>query len=175
MTKYYDGPCSLRNRTSPETTLHLLKWFAKYDPETGIFTCIKTSKGRTVPVGQQLGHIQHTTGYRYISIEGNRFSCHALAYLWMEKLWHKKYLDHINGNRDDNRWSNLREVTCQQNMCNTPAAARGGVGFHKASGKWRAYIKIDGKAKHLGLFLTKDEAVAAHNITYQQRLNHLDL
>jgi len=152
---------------NPQEVLADLRRFAKYQPETGKFICIATTKGRTVPVGGELGHLGPTTGYLYISIKKIRHTCHALAWLWMTGEWHTKQIDHINQNRTDNRWSNLRQVTPQQNQYNRKRT--GGVGFHKASGKWRAYLTVNNKAMHLGLFSTKEEAEAVHLRAYQAR------
>lgn len=76
-------------------------------------------------------------------------------------------VDHINGNRLDNRKENLRYATRSQNLRNRGAAKHSksgikGVYFHRATGKWRAEMKIDGKSKHLGLFETKELAHAAY-------------
>jgi hypothetical protein len=148
----------------PKVILSALKKFADYEPETGKFICINTGKGRSVAIGGELGHISKTNGYRYIIINGLRFSCHALAYLWMIGDWHVDQLDHINHCCTDNRWDNLQVSTAQRNQFNR--VRQGGVGFHKASGKYRAYITVNGKAQHLGLFFTKEEAQKAYNAAY---------
>ena len=62
-------------------------------------------------------------------------------------------IDHINGNKLDNRLSNLRNVTNQHNTFNRTKAK--GYCFNKRSNKYQAQIVIDGKQKHLGLFKTK--------------------
>ena len=74
------------------------------------------------------------------------------------------YVDHINGNRLDNRKCNLRIVTNQQNHFNLTNNGLGnnnrkGVSFRKDRNKWRAYITIDGKQISLGLFETEEEAI----------------
>ena len=61
-------------------------------------------------------------------------------------------IDHINGNKVDNRISNLRNVTHQHNQFNTKAK---GYSFNKQTNKYKAQIMIDGKRKHLGYFKTK--------------------
>jgi hypothetical protein len=81
--------------------------------------------------------------------------------------WPDKQIDHINEDPSDNRWSKLRLATKAQNMRNitrTKAKTSGykGVGWSKASQKWRAYIRADGINYHLGLFKTKEEAAAAY-------------
>jgi hypothetical protein len=157
----------MTKQADPVATLQCLKKFAEYEPETGKFICTHTGKGRTVPIGGELGHISKTVGYKYIVINGSRFSCHALAYLWMTGSWYDGQIDHVNGNRTDNRWRNLRVTTSRGNQCNR--LKPGGVGYHGASGKWRAYITDNGKAIHLGLFNTEDEARSFHSRAYSLR------
>ena len=75
-------------------------------------------------------------------------------------------IDHINGNRADNRIDNLRVVTSAENKKNLAMNSRNtsgisGVGWHKATGKWRAYLRVAGKHKQLGLFLSKQDAAQA--------------
>lgn len=75
--------------------------------------------------------------------------------------------DHINGNGLDNRKSNLRLVTKSQNMMNRGLQKNSisgyvGVSKHK-QGKWRAYIKVNRKQIHIGMFTDKKEAAKAYN------------
>ncbi len=73
-------------------------------------------------------------------------------------------IDHINRVRDDNRISNLRLATISQNTFNQPRrkeSAINGVSWHKVANKWRAYISVNGRFKHLGCYRDIDEAVAA--------------
>lgn len=74
-------------------------------------------------------------------------------------------VDHINGDKLDNRRENLRVCTNAQNSMNQRRSIGNTSGFkgvrrHAASGKWQAIIKKDGKARYLGLF--EDPRVAAH-------------
>lgn len=72
-------------------------------------------------------------------------------------------IDHRNGDTLDNRKSNLRFASPSGNRANARAqfgtSQYKGVSFHRLTGKWRAYIKVDSKAWHLGLF--DDEVSAA--------------
>lgn len=76
-------------------------------------------------------------------------------------------VDHRNMDGLDNRRSNLREATRSQNMANS--RSRGGssqykgVGWHKAAGKWKAAICIEGKSVHLGLFADEKDAALAYD------------
>jgi hypothetical protein len=76
-------------------------------------------------------------------------------------------VDHINGNKSDNRPHNLRECSRTENLRNRSKVGKSGVvgvcRFNQ-NGKWRAYIKVNGKQKHLGYFEKKADAVAARNI-----------
>ena len=73
-------------------------------------------------------------------------------------------IDHINGDRYDNRIINLKEATTSENNRNrriTDRNTSGYVGVVKQGDKWYAYIKVDGKKIHLGTYNTKDEAIQA--------------
>ena len=75
-------------------------------------------------------------------------------------------IDHINGNRLDNRKCNLRKATFQQNSFNIDNNGQGsnnrkGVSYRKDRGKWRAYITVNDKQIVLGSFNTEEEAIKA--------------
>jgi len=74
-------------------------------------------------------------------------------------------IDHINGDGLNNLKSNLRIVTHRQNTQNrhaTKSSIYPGVGWCKKDKKWRAYITINGKDKHLGNFGVEADAYAAY-------------
>lgn len=93
--------------------------------------------------------------------------------------WHPQYMhtfltglplvDHANGNGLDNRRGNLRAATSAQNAANRPTrldsrSGLKGVYANRGRGKpWRAQICVDGKKRHLGLFLTAEEAALAYD------------
>ena len=64
-------------------------------------------------------------------------------------------LDHINQIKDDNRISNLRSVTPQQNQFNTKAK---GYCWDRINQKWMSRIMINGKKISLGYYNTEDDA-----------------
>lgn len=83
------------------------------------------------------------------------------------------YLDHINGDRGDNRIVNLRAVTKLQNSRNAqflpPESGCVGVYWHLRAGKWAASIGLNNTKIHIGLFEDLSEAIAAR----KQRQNSL--
>ena len=75
-------------------------------------------------------------------------------------------IDHINGDRADNRWGNLRSVGRFENARNlglskNNTSGHNGVYWFPRYQKWMASIRINGKRKNLGYFATKEEAIAA--------------
>lgn len=128
-----------------------------YEPETGFFY----SKAN----GKKVGSITDC-GYRIISVLGESLSAHRLAWLYVYGYVPENWIDHINQKKDDNRISNLREVSPLCSARNRPIRSDNtsgvvGVCWHKNSGKWVAGIKLNGKRVHLGIFKTKIEAVKA--------------
>lgn len=65
-------------------------------------------------------------------------------------------VDHINGNKLDNRLSNLRVCTQQQNSFNREAK-----GVFKIGSRYQARIMVDGKFLHIGMYDTEEEAQQA--------------
>lgn len=96
-------------------------------------------------------------GYLRGSLLGTNVAAHRVAFLIMTDRWPSPEVDHENGVRSDNRWSNLREATVSQNSRNRKPRSDNAVGFkgvswRKDCQKWRAYICVDGKTIHLGSF-----------------------
>jgi hypothetical protein len=73
-------------------------------------------------------------------------------------------VDHINGNRRDNRRCNLREVTSAQNCQNRRAANQTGLkGVHPRGKKFFACIRVEGKFTYLGIYPTAEEAARVYD------------
>ena len=106
-------------------------------------------------------------GYLVGNIFYRRYYAHRVIWALVHGKWPDRDIDHINGDRADNRLCNLREATNAENAYNmkTPAhntSGYKGVGWHVATQRWRAQITVDGAYKHLGMFDTAEEAHAAY-------------
>ena len=135
-----------------------------YDPETGIFLW-KVSRQGTSGIGSVAG--RNLNGYRHIKISGIRYSAHRLAWKMTTGFDPVNEIDHINGERSDNRIANLREATRSENVRNqgkrtTNTSGHKGVSFNKPTGKWVTKIVIAGKKKHIGYFTDIHEAAASY-------------
>lgn len=143
-----------------------LKELLDYDPETGVFTWrVKPKKG-PVNVGDFAG-TRARTGYFVIRLDRVLYLRHRLAWLYQHGSWPTKHIDHISGVPGDDRITNLRECTMQENQQNLKRSSANtsgftGVHWHKQRLKWSAGIRANGIPKFLGLFGTKDEANSAY-------------
>lgn len=146
-------------------TQERLKELLKYEEHTGVFTWVKPTSNR-VKIGDKVLTKSH--GYYVVRVDGVRYMCHRLAWLYMTGLMPKNVIDHIDGNSENNAFVNLREATQEQNMHNmkkhaTNTSGYKGVHFHKGTNKWRAVVTVKNKPKHLGLFATPQEASNAYS------------
>ena len=143
-----------------------LKSLVSYDQTTGLFSWLKKKpQGR---YNQHLGWITDK-GYVEICIAQKRLKAHRWAWFYVYGELPKQ-IDHINGDKTDNRLCNLRVVTNKQNHENRGAQNNNTSGFKGVTSfknKWRAQITHNRKNHHIGLFDTPEKAHAA----YKQKAN----
>lgn len=142
-------------------TQEALKNQIEYNPITGSWEWLLPKKGRTV--GKPAGCLCKTHGYRFIVIGGVRYRANRLAYLYMEGGMPPAKnakgeiieIDHANGIKDDDRWTNLRICTRSQNLRNqkksTKSSPYKGVYPYGKSGLYIAKIYVDGTSLTLGI------------------------
>ncbi len=136
-----------------------------YDPETGIFTWKTISSYRKAKIGDQVAK-KDAYGYPMVRIKHKKFTLHKLAWFLIYGEWitWPMTIDHVNGDRSDNRMANLRKATVRMQNQNRPGHRSGRlVGCTKSKdGKWEAHCKIDTKTHYLGRFFTEIEAHTAY-------------
>ena len=89
----------------------------KYDPETGVVTRLIKYANNKHPAGSIVGSKDEQKGYLYCQLNGKRTKLHRFIWFWMTGEW-PEWVDHKNRIRDDNRWSNLRNVTPKESAQN---------------------------------------------------------
>lgn len=139
--------------------------FVSYDPETGFFTR-NASKYCPWTVGEQAGSIV-TKGYRRIFINKEYYMEHRLAWIIINEIIPENMtIDHINGDKSDNRICNLRLATDCQNSYYRPRKSSNTSGmkgvYQRENGKYRATITVNKQRTNLGTFETKEQAYAAY-------------
>lgn len=128
----------------------------EYNPSTGEFRWKLGGKGRRV--NSKAGTI-NSNGYYYLCLNSKRYLAHRAAIYLTTGEWPNGDVDHINGDKLDNRISNLRVCTKSQNQMNRKAK---GYSLHKRSGLYQARIGVSGKEVYLGWFEKENEARAAY-------------
>lgn len=162
-------------------TVDFLRTLLRYEPETGkLFWLARTPEmfvAKEQPAahscaiwnrrfaGQEALTANTGRGYRQGSIFGKKCFAHRAAWALASGSWPEADVDHINGDRSDNRADNLRSATRTENGRNQKLRSTntsGAMGVSKARGDaWQAYVKVDGVSRHLGTFASKEDAVRA--------------
>jgi len=148
--------------------LSVLESVLSIDDQTGrVFWRAKAFKNCII--GKEIGNVSGC-GYREVRLFGVRTYVHRVVWrMRVGMLTQGCHIDHIDGDRLNNRLSNLREVTCSVNLQNQKRARRDnksgalGVAPHPCvKGKFTAQITLNGKKRHIGVFTTPEAAHAAY-------------
>lgn len=119
-------------------------------------------------------------GYLVGNIFYRQLRAHRVIWAIVTGFWPVEQIDHDDHDRSNNKFGNLSEATNQENGRNRSISKNNtsgvvGVSWYKYTSKWVAKIRIDGRAKHLGYFDDKADAIAARataNIEYDFHVNH---
>jgi hypothetical protein len=131
--------------------------------ETGKL-CWKVRRGGPAIAGGEVGSI--VGSYLKVKLKGKSYPVHRIIWLLATGEHPDRFVDHINGNRLDNRLCNLRLVTKAENAKNrrttkTSTSGLNGVVWASDRKKWRAFIRWDNRLEHLGTHDDFFEAVCA--------------
>jgi hypothetical protein len=147
-------------------TASRLRELFHYDPITGLFT--RRVAVRNGPAGVVAGWL-NSCGYIQITVDQKKHRAHRLALLYVNGEWPDGEVDHINGERADNRLSNLRDVSGAVNRQNRhharPQSHSGLLGVwpaKNAKNPFQSRIRMNGKQKYLGVFPTAQLAHEAY-------------
>lgn len=141
-----------------ELTRGAARTLLDYDQDTGEFIrkyppSRRNKNGRLVKVGWP-----DNRGYIIIRLGRKCYKAHRLAWLWEQ-------IDHIDRNKSNNKWSNLREATNSQNQANTAPRRNNTAGLkgaHKHPSGWTSRIRVNGERHFLGIFDSPEKANAAY-------------
>lgn len=171
-----------------------LRQLLDYDPETGALTWKRREPSMFRDGAKTAAHIcagwntryagtpaleaHDTQGYKRGDVLGTGFLAHRVIWMWVNGYWPEQ-VDHINGDRKDNRIVNLREVSNAVNGKNRRLNSNNKSGIsgvrRHSGGQWEAKIKIGGKMLRLGLFDTIEQAAEARRraeVEYDFHPNH---
>lgn len=132
------------------------KELLRFDGETGFF--YRAANGARADRSA-------VNGYRRVTVNGKTHYAHRLAWFYSTGSWPTETIDHINGNRADNRLANLRPATRLEQQGNRKSQ-KGGTGYrgvHTNRQRFVAHICHAGKTTYIGSFSSAEEAAAAYD------------
>lgn len=138
-----------------EIDIKLMQEYVEYNSTTGALT-YKIS-------GKQARDTDRD-GYIRVCVRGKKYQAHRVAWVLHNEENPSHQIDHINGDKQDNRIDNLRQATSQQQCANKPSK-----GIGRKQGKWRAQTKYNGKHIHIGLY----ECPLIAHIAYTDKMREL--
>ncbi|MGQ2942900.1 MAG: HNH endonuclease [Blastomonas fulva] len=162
--------------TKPLPSPRQLRAMLDFNPDTGIAiwrwrSDLRVSCNNRI-AGKPAFNCLDSRGYYRGQIAGKQILFHRVAWAIHFGKWPTGQIDHINGDRRDNRIANLRDVPRAENMRNKGRSRKNtsgttGVYWHSHRQKWAAEIRVEGKNKHLGYFAKIEDAVAARKVGSQ--------
>lgn len=148
----------------PPFPLEIIRDRLSYNAETGVLSWIVVPSNN-VQAASRAGAVLKI-GYRKIVMNNYQMYAHHVAWYMHHGKWPESQIDHVNGDRDDNRILNLRLATQAQQNFNTKlpcsnTSGHKGVARCSKTNRWRAYIVLNRKQKFLGNYDNFGSAVAA--------------
>lgn len=158
-------PLRVMTKAKPLPAVEIIAELFEYNQETGVF--IRKTTWQNYKAGSEAGRLNRD-GYRYICVKRRSYAAHRLAWLMVTKIDPAGFeIDHIDGDRQNNAFSNLRLATRHENNQNAKrrqdnSSGYKGVHFRKEMNKWRATIQVNKRQVRLGYFDTPELAHMAY-------------
>ena len=144
-----------------------LKELVSYDETTGKFFAL-VSRGN-IKAGNEL--VGEKEGYRQIHIDGKNYYAHRLAWLYVYGTMPSQMIDHIDGDKKNNKIENLRHVSDFENARNS-AKKKGSASKYRgvcwSHGSWVACIRVNGKLKTIVRSKREEHAAMMYDIASLQ-------
>ncbi|MAN98520.1 MAG: HNH endonuclease [Roseovarius sp.] len=149
-------------------TPEILREILRYEPKTGLlfwrerpqrffrnYRSCRSWNGKFA--GTEALNSANDRGYKCGNIFAKHYASHRVVWAIVHGEWPTEQVDHINGDRADNRIENLRAVSSCENNQNRQipsnnSSGQMGVSWHKSQRKWCASITVAGQRSHLGHF-----------------------
>jgi hypothetical protein len=136
-----------------------------YDPETGDLTR-RVACGQRGRAGAIVGTLNEPGGYLRVVVDASSYYVHCIIWKMMKGRDPAVMVDHEDGNKLNNRWTNLRLATNGENICNSRLRRDNrsgvkGVIWEADRERWLAYITVNGRNTKIGRFESLAKAKGA--------------
>lgn len=148
--------------------IDLVRKYFRYDPETGSLIRL-IDAGLRARAGTEAGWIDNK-GYKRVSLEYRKHQVHRLAWALHYGEFPAQMIDHVNGDRADNRIENLRPANCSQNGANMlPRPSKTGVrGVRENGPGYCVSIVCKGTRHYLGQYRSIEDAKQVAEAAYKK-------
>jgi HNH endonuclease len=141
------------NGTNPQDAPSQEYLHSKFEYKDGQLYWKVATRGNRI--GDKAG-CSHGDGYVSVGVDGKKLMAHRIIFC-MQHGYMPELVDHINGDRKNNRIENLRAATKRQNAQNTKLRGNSSTGlknvrWHKLEKKWQVSLRIEGKETHFGYY-----------------------
>lgn len=148
-----------------DLTVTRLRDLLDYNPDTGVFTWRRRPNRNGERLAGSVAGTLHASGYRKIGLDGRVYWAHRLAWFYIHAQWPADTIDHRDGDRGNNAYANLRDVSHAVNLQNrhdSRCSRSGFLGVTAKRNRWRATLRVGGVTHRLGTFATPEQAHEAY-------------